>query len=293
LAAGMGSRYGGLKQVDGMGPTGEAILEYSIYDALRAGFGDILLVIRKDIEDAFRDAIGRRLEAVAPIRYAFQELDSCIDWTTSIPNRSKPWGTAHAVLAAAPHLNGPFSVVNADDFYGPGGYKAVVEFFNTTATAAASAHCLPGYRLGNTLSEHGTVSRGVCQVSDDGKLVRIVERKEIGWKDGKLVDAADNDFEVSPNDPVSMNFWGLQPSVIGEIEPRFRAFVDANQDNPKAELYLPVLMGELVEQGAATVDVLTMDEPWFGVTYPEDKPSVQASLKGVVDEGMYPSPLWS
>lgn len=288
----MGSRYGGLKQVDGMGPTGEAILEYSIFDALRAGFGDVLLVIRKDIEEAFRDAIGRRLEAVAPIRYAFQELNSCIDWTDDIPNRSKPWGTAHAVLASAPHLDGPFAVVNADDFYGPGGYQAVVDFLDTTAKGSPSAHCLPGYRLGNTLSAHGTVSRGVCEVDDAGRLVRIVERKEVGWKDGHLIDSADNNFEVSPDAPVSMNFWGLQPSVIGEIEPRFRAFVDANRDNPKAELYLPVLMGELVEQGAATVDVLTMDEPWFGVTYPEDKPSVQASLKGVVDDGMYPSPLW-
>ncbi len=288
----MGSRYGGLKQVDGMGPTGEAILEYSIFDALRAGFGDVLLVIRKDIEEAFRDAIGRRLEAVAPIRYAFQELNSCIDWTDDIPNRSKPWGTAHAVLASAPHLDGPFAVVNADDFYGPGGYQAVVDFLDTTAKGSPSAHCLPGYRLGNTLSAHGTVSRGVCEVDDAGRLVRIVERKEIGWKDGHLIDSADNNFEVSPDAPVSMNFWGLQPSVIGEIEPRFRAFVDANRDNPKAELYLPVLMGELVEQGAATVDVLTMDEPWFGVTYPEDKPSVQASLKSVVDDGMYPSPLW-
>ena len=304
LAAGMGSRYGGLKQVDGMGPTGEAILEYSIYDAMRAGFGDVLLVIRKDIEDAFRDAIGRRLEAVAPIRYAFQELDSCIDWMTDSPpdskpvsgtdlaNRSKPWGTAHAVLAAAPHLDGPFAVVNADDFYGPGGYQAVVDFFDTTAKGSPSAHCLPGYRLGNTLSDHGTVSRGVCEVNDDGRLVRIVERKEIGWKDSHLVDAADGNFEVSPDAPVSMNFWGLQPSVIDEIRPRFREFVDANRDNPKAELYLPVLMGDLVSEGGATVDVLTMDEPWFGVTYPEDKPSVQASLKSVVDQGMYPSPLW-
>lgn len=289
----MGSRYGGLKQVDGMGPTGEAILEYSIYDAIRAGFTDILLVIRKDIEEAFRDAIGRRLEAVAPIRYAFQELDSCIDWTDDVPQRSKPWGTAHAVLAAAPHLDGPFAVVNADDFYGPGGYEAVVDFFDNTAKGAPTAHCLPGYRLGNTLSEHGTVSRGVCEVNDDGRLVRIVERKEIGWKDDKLVDAADGNFEVSPDAPVSMNFWGLQTSVIDAIRPRFRAFVDANKDNPRAELYLPVLMGELVGEGAATVDVLTMDEPWFGVTYPEDKPSVQASLKSVVEKGMYPSPLWS
>ncbi len=209
LAAGMGSRYGGLKQVDGMGPSGEAILEYSIYDALRAGFGDVLLVIRKDIEEPFRDAIGRRLEAVAPIRYAFQELDSCIDWTDDIPTRSKPWGTAHAVLASAPHLNGPFAVVNADDFYGAGGYRSVVEFLDSKASQSETAHCLPGYKLGNTLSENGTVSRGVCEVDASGRLTRIVERKEIGWKEGRLVDAADDDFEVSPNDAVSMNFWGL------------------------------------------------------------------------------------
>jgi hypothetical protein len=293
LAAGMGSRYGGLKQVDGMGPSGEAILEYSIYDALRAGFGDILLVIRKDIEEPFRDAIGKRLEAVAPIRYAYQELNSCIDWTDDVPHRSKPWGTAHAVLASAPDLDGPFAVVNADDFYGAGGYQGVVNFFDTTAKDNPNAHCLPGYRLGNTLSENGTVSRGVCEVDDKGQLTRINERKEIGWKDGRLVDAADGDVEVSPDAPVSMNFWGLQTSVLDEIRPRFRAFVEANRDNPKAELYLPVLMGDLVAEGSATVDVLTMDEPWFGVTYPDDKPLVQASLVGVVESGMYPSPLWS
>jgi NDP-sugar pyrophosphorylase family protein len=290
LAAGMGSRYGGLKQVDGMGPSGEAILEYSIYDALRAGFDDVLLIIRKDIEEAFRDAIGRRLEAVAPIRYAFQELNSCIDWTDDIPQRSKPWGTAHAVLSAAPQLDRPFAVVNADDFYGAGGYRAVVEYL--AAGHGDSAHCLPGYRLGNTLSEHGTVSRGVCEVDDRGLLTRILERKEIGWKDGRLVDAADGDAEVAPDSAVSMNFWGLQPSVIDAIRPRFRAFVDANRDNPKAELYLPVLMGELVAEGDATVQVLTMDEPWFGVTYPEDKPSVQSSLAQQVASGAYPSPLW-
>jgi NDP-sugar pyrophosphorylase family protein len=292
LAAGMGSRYGGLKQVDGMGPTGEAILEYSIFDALRAGFGDILLVIRKDIEEPFREAIGRRLEAVAPIRYAFQELDSCIDWTDDVPTRAKPWGTAHAVLAAAPELNGPFAVVNADDFYGAGGYRGVVEFLDSGAQESLHAHCLPGYRLGNTLSDNGTVSRGVCEVDERGRLTRIVERKEIGWKDGKLVDAADGDVEVSPDAAVSMNFWGLQPSVLDEIRPRFQAFVEANRNNPKAELYLPVLMGDLVTEGKATVDVLTMDEPWFGVTYPEDKASVQASLQAVVESGAYPSPLW-
>jgi NDP-sugar pyrophosphorylase family protein len=292
LAAGMGSRYGGLKQVDGMGPSGEAILEYSIFDALRAGFGDILLVIRKDIEEPFRDAIGRRLEAVAPIRYAFQELDSCIDWTDDIPTRAKPWGTAHAVLASEPHLDGPFAVVNADDFYGAGGYRGVVDFFDSTGRDSVSAHCLPGYRLGNTLSENGTVSRGVCEVDDRQRLTRIVERKEIGWKEGRLVDGADADFEVSPDAPVSMNFWGLQPSVIDEIRPRFRAFVEASRESPKAELYLPTLMGELVTEGKATVDVLTMEEPWFGVTYPEDKASVQASLLAVVEAGAYPSPLW-
>jgi hypothetical protein len=293
LAAGMGSRYGGLKQVDGMGPSGEAILEYSIFDALRAGFGDILLVIRKEIEEPFRDAIGRRLEAVAPIRYAYQELDSCIDWTDDIPHRSKPWGTAHALLAAAPELDRPFAVVNADDFYGAGGYQGVVDFFSGVAVGNPNAHCLPGYRLGNTLSENGTVSRGVCEVDSAGRLARIVERKEIGWKDGALVDAADGDAVVSPDSAVSMNFWGLQLSVLDEIRPRFQAFVEANRDNPKAELYLPVLMGELVTEGSATVDVLTMDEPWFGVTYPEDKPLVQASLAGVVDAGLYPSPLWA
>jgi hypothetical protein len=253
-------------------------------------------VIRKDIEEPFRDAIGRRLEAVAPIRYAYQELDSCIDWTTDIPVRSKPWGTAHAVLAAAPHLSNSFAVVNADDFYGVAGYKAVVDFLTGPESVgrATNAHCLPGYRLGNTLSDNGHVSRGVCEVDASGMLTRIVERKEIGWSGGRLVDSGveGDPVEVSVDAPVSMNFWGFQHSMLGEIYDRFKSFVESTRDNPKAELYLPVMMGDLVMEGRASVQVLTMDSPWFGVTYPEDKPTVQASLQALIDAGEYPNPLW-
>ncbi len=292
LAAGMGSRYGGLKQVDGMGPAGEAILEYSMFDAIEAGFGDVVLIIRKDIEDAFRDAIGRRLEALADVRYAYQEFDSGVHWTTDFPERSKPWGTAHAIYAAAPEIHGPFAVVNADDFYGKSGYRAVVDFLR--ADHPADTHCLPGYALLRTLSDHGTVSRGVCEVDDAGMLTKIVERTAVGWKDSKLVDTStDVDIDIPTDSYVSMNFWGFQPSILGEFEDRFHKFFEANRGNPKAELYLPMLVGELVAEQQVAVEVLKVDSPWFGVTYPEDKPSVQAALQALTDSGEYSTPLWT
>jgi NDP-sugar pyrophosphorylase family protein len=291
LAAGMGSRYGGLKQVDGMGPGGEAILEYSIHDALEAGFGDVVLIIRKDIEEAFRDAIGRRLEARADIRYAYQEFDSGIHWTTDLPQRSKPWGTAHAIYAAAPQIHGPFSVVNADDFYGAAGYRAVVDFLR--ADHPSNVHCLPGYSLLRTLSDHGTVSRGVCEVDDVGMLTKIVERTAVGWKDDRLVDSgSDSEIDIPTDSFVSMNFWGFQPSILAEFEERFRSFFDANRANPKAELFLPMLVGQLVAEERVGVQLLEIDSPWFGVTYPEDKPSVQAALLALTEQGEYTNPLW-
>jgi NDP-sugar pyrophosphorylase family protein len=288
----MGSRYGGLKQVDGMGPGGEAILEYSIHDALEAGFGDVVLIIRKDIEEAFRDAIGRRLEAKADVRYAFQEFDSGIHWTTDLPTRSKPWGTAHAIYSAAPQIHGPFSVVNADDFYGASGYRAVVDFLR--ADHPSNVHCLPGYSLLSTLSEHGTVSRGVCEVDNAGMLTKIVERTAVGWKGDRLVDTSTGaDIDIPTDSYVSMNFWGFQTSILDEFEERFRAFFEANRANPKAELYLPMLVGELVAEKRVGVQLLQIDSPWFGVTYPEDKPSVQAALLALTEQGEYANPLWS
>ncbi len=291
LAAGMGSRYGGLKQVDGMGPGGEAILEYSIHDALAAGFGDVVLIIRKDIEEAFRDAIGRRLEARANVRYAYQEFDSGIHWTNDLPTRSKPWGTAHAIYAAAPQIHGPFAVVNADDFYGASGYRAVVDFLR--ADHPANMHCLPGYPLLRTLSEHGTVSRGVCEVDENAMLTNIAERIAVGWKGDRLVDTGTGvDIDIPTDSYVSMNFWGFQPSILAEFEDRFRTFFEANRDNPKAELYLPALVGQLVTEGCVAVKVLQIDSPWFGVTYPEDKPAVQSALLELTNQGEYTNPLW-
>jgi NDP-sugar pyrophosphorylase family protein len=275
-----------------MGPAGEAILEYSIHDALEAGFGDVVLIIRKDIEDAFRDAIGRRLEALADIRYAYQEADSGVHWTTDLPVRSKPWGTAHAIYAATPQINGPFAVVNADDFYGAAGYRAVVDFLR--ADHLPTTHCLPGYALLRTLSDHGTVSRGVCEVDANSMLTKIVERTAVGWKDGVLVDSSTSvDIAIPTDSYVSMNFWGFQTSILNEFEDRFHKFFEANRDNPKAELYLPMLVGELVADERVEVEVLKVDSPWFGVTYPEDKPSVQAELLALTESGEYSTPLWS
>lgn len=288
LAAGIGSRYGGLKQVDGMGPGGEAILEFSVYDALRAGFGKVVFVIRKDIEAAFRDKVGRKVEAQIHTEYAFQEEDTALDWLTTKPHREKPWGTGHAILSAKKFIHEPFATVNADDFYGADAFEALAGFLSATCTQ--TNYGMVAYQLGNTLSENGAVSRGVCSVNGDGYLTDVTERTKIErFEDGiHYTDEAGQRHFLADNTPVSMNLWGLHHSVLDEIEAQFHTFVEANFDKPRAEFYIPTVINNLLKSSKVSLKVLHSDSQWYGVTYPEDKETVQRALSGMG----YPKGLW-
>jgi hypothetical protein len=293
LAAGVGSRFGGVKQVQPVGPGGELIIEYSVFDALRAGFGRVVLVIRKDIEADFRAAIGRRLESRVDVEYVFQGTDVAAAHPVA-KGRAKPWGTGHAVLSARPAVRGPFAAINADDFYGASGYAALAAHFSRTAASPEAAYALVGYPLGQTLSEHGTVSRGVCSTDAAGRLVRISELTKIEKTAGgaRYADTHGTMQPLSGAEIVSMNFWGLTPAVFPQIEGLFGDFLARHGDDPKAEFYLPTAVSELNEKRKATVALLRSADSWFGLTYREDLAAAQAAIRGLVAAGKYPSPLW-
>jgi NDP-sugar pyrophosphorylase family protein len=282
LAAGIGSRYGGLKQVDGMGPGGEAILEFSVHDAQRAGFGKVVFVIRKDIEDAFREKVGRKVEAQMHTEYAFQELDTALDWLTEKPHREKPWGTGHAILSAKKFLTEPFATVNADDFYGADAFQALCGFLSKECSP--SCYGMVAYQLGNTLSENGAVSRGVCAVNAAGNLEDVVERTKIErFEDGiHFTDDHGKRHFLADDTPVSMNLWGLHHSALDEIEQQFQEFVKASFDKPRAEFYIPTVINNLLKANKISLKVLNSNSQWYGVTYPEDKETVQRALAGMV-----------
>jgi NDP-sugar pyrophosphorylase family protein len=280
LAAGIGSRYGGLKQVDGMGPGGEAILEFSVYDAMRAGFGKVVFVIRKDIEEAFRDKVGRKVEAQIHTEYAFQEHDSALEWLEEKPFREKPWGTGHAILSAKKFINEPFATVNADDFYGPDGFDALAKFLANECSP--TNYGMVAYQLSNTLSENGAVSRGVCSVNEEGYLTDVTERTKIErFEDGIHFSDENGRHFLADSTPVSMNLWGLHHSAMDEIETQFRAFVANNLHNPRAEFYIPTVINNLLKADKISLKVLNCYSQWYGVTYPEDKETVQAALRGM------------
>lgn len=292
LAAGMGSRFGGLKQVQPVGPHGELIIEYSIFDALRAGFDRLVLVIRKDIEADFRATIGRRLESRMAVEYVFQELDDLPDGAraSSLPTRTKPWGTGHAVLAARHVVQRPFAVINADDFYGASGYRALATHF-----AASTDYALVGYPLRQTLSEHGTVSRGVCAVDAAGRLKNITELTKIEQTAAggvRYLDGAGVAQPLTGDETVSVNFWGFTPAVLPQLQALFADFLAARGTDPKAEFYLPTAISDLNERGAANVALLRSESAWFGITYREDLPSAMGAVRELVAAGHYPAPLW-
>jgi dTDP-glucose pyrophosphorylase len=286
LAAGMGSRYGGLKQVDPMGPSGETVLDYSIHDARRAGFGRVLFVIRRDFEAEFRSRIGDRYSGRIGVDYAFQAIDDLPAGHAVPEGRVKPWGTGHAVWCARSALDGPFAVVNADDFYGAGSFHALADFLRAApAAGGVPVHAMVGFRLGNTLSENGAVSRGICSVDTQGRLLDIVERTGIRAEDvgpGRPLGA---------DVPVSMNCWAFTPGFLPQLDARWRAFLSAGGATQTGEFYLPHAVNELIQAGEAEVRVLPTADEWFGVTYREDKPRVQAAIADLVRKGKYPSPL--
>ena len=294
LAAGMGSRYGGLKQVDPVGPSGEAILDYSVFDAIRGGFGKIVFIIRKDIEEAFRQQIGAKYEGVIPVEYAFQDLND-IPAPYKVPDgRTKPWGTAHAVRAARAVVKEPFAVINADDFCGRDAFARLGAFLGGQDAASSLAFAMVGYRLDRTLSENGSVARGICKIAADGTLRGVTEMTKLV----RAGDVAENREDVAspvkvPLDArVSMNCWGFTPKLFDELEDRFGKFLAARGTELKSEWYIPFVVDELIKEGKASCAVLPTDSSWFGVTYREDKPFVVGEIKKLVDAGEYPATLF-
>ena len=294
LAAGMGSRYGGLKQIDPMGPSGETILDYSVFDALRAGFGKVVFIIRPDFEKDFRERIAAKFAGRIEVGFAFQTIDQLPSGFVVPSGREKPWGTTHAILCAREAVKEPFAVINADDFYGQDSYATLGRYLASLANAS-TAYAMVGFTLKNTLSEHGTVARGVCKTDAAGKLTDIQELTKIA----KLASGAEHRGEdgavvaLTGEEPVSMNMWGFTPAIFPQLEADFRAFLAAKGSEMKSEAYIPMSVGALIRAGAATCQVLRSDSTWFGVTYREDKPVVQASIRHQVANGSYPASLWT
>ncbi|MCS6973169.1 MAG: sugar phosphate nucleotidyltransferase [Cyclobacteriaceae bacterium] len=292
LAAGMGSRYGGIKQIDGFGPNGETIMDYSLYDALRAGFNKVVFIVRDEIKEIIREKFGERLAGKAEVEYVVQTLDKHVPPPYRNPQRPKPWGTGHAMLCARDVINEPFAVINADDFYGPTAFENVVKFFRTN-TEGDNVHALVGYTLKYVLSEHGAVSRGVGEEDDKGYLTGVVERTNVARINGKIIAREkDGDVELSPEAKTSMNFWGFYPSIFPITERLFHAFLKENYQNPKAEFFIPILANTLVKSGEGKIKIISGGDTWFGVTYPEDKPEVIAKIRAQIDAGKYPEKLW-
>ena len=291
LAAGLGSRYGGLKQMDGVGPSGETIIDYSIFDALRAGFGKVVFIIRRDIEADFREVFLGKLAGKIAVDYVFQELTDLPAGFQCPADRTKPWGTSHAVLSAAPKVREPFAVINADDFYGRSGFRAMVDFLRG---AGPNQYAVVGYGLRGTLSEHGSVARGVCELDGQGFMSGIVERTQIEkTAEGIFYHHADGRKTLLPEETVvSMNFWGFMPGFFDYSRREFSHFLTANIHNPKSEMYIPLVVNTLIKSGEATVKVLPTHDQWFGVTYKEDRPRVMAELEKLVAAGEYPRSLW-
>ncbi len=290
LAAGMGSRYGGLKQMDGVGPSGETILDYSVFDAIRCGFSRVVFVIRRDFEAEFRDRVGSKFEDRIDVDYVFQQLNDLPDGFEVPAGREKPWGTGHAIWAARHAVDSPFLAINADDFYGYGAIAAVSEFLSTPPTAAMPNFCLAGYRLDSTLSDHGTVSRGVCRVDASNKLLTVHEQTRIGKGPDGIRDEADHAL-FDGSERVSMNCWGFTPAAFGLLDTLLTRFLQSQGDNEKSEFYIPAAVTSMIDGGHATVSVLPVESRWFGVTYKEDRPVVVNALAALVASGEYPSPL--
>lgn len=294
LAAGMGSRYGGLKQLDGLGPNGETIMDYSIFDAIRGGFGKIVFVIRKDFEKDFREKILSKYENHIPVELVFQSVDKLPAGFTCPEGRVKPWGTNHAVLMGKEVINEPFAVINADDFYGRDSFAVLGRWLSELPEGAKNRYCMVGFRVGNTLSESGTVARGICSTNDEGCLTTVVERTEIMRVDGKVCykDEQGAWVAVDDNTPVSMNMWGFTPDYFKYSEDYFIDFLKNNLDNLKVEYFIPLMVNKLINEGTATVKVLDTTSKWFGVTYAADRQGVVDKIQSLVDAGEYPSKLF-
>lgn len=292
LAAGMGSRYGGLKQIDGIGPNEEPIIEYSIYDAINSGFGKIVFVIRREFDEAFRSRFDRFSDRIK-IEYAYQEVNVPLEGV-EIVERSKPWGTSHAVLVAKDLISEPFAVINADDYYGAGSFKLMADFLLKECSPKLMS--MVGYTLNNTLSEHGTVNRGVCSVDQHNNLIEVIERVKIAQQGDKVqynIGSDEPSGELAAEASVSMNYWGFHPSIFQEIEKGLHVFMRANASKPTAEYYIPNIITDMIVANKMKVRVIPTNDNWFGVTYKEDKPMAVAAINQYIKQGVYPVPLWS
>jgi len=297
LAAGLGSRYGGLKQIDPVGPNGELIIDYSIYDALRAGFGKLVFVIRHYFEEAFRAAIGGRFEALVETACAYQELDALPAGFEVPAGREKPWGTGHAILVARDLIDGPFAVINADDYYGADSFGQMAEFLRggqADGGVGPGQYAMVGFRLRNTLSDYGAVARGVCRCDEDGCLVDIVERKRVErWKQGvRYFDEDGTEHPLAGDEVVSMNLWGFDPLIFAHLQRHFEEFLREHGDWSDSELYIPTVVGDLLAEGLVRVKVLSTHEQWFGVTYRQDRSRAVRSIAELIEKGVYPRKLW-
>ncbi|WP_278794359.1 nucleotidyltransferase [Hoylesella nanceiensis] len=296
LAAGMGSRYGGLKQLDGLGPNGETIMDYSIYDAIKAGFGKIVFVIRKDFEQEFREKVLSKYEGHIPAEVCYQSLDALPEGFTVPEGREKPWGTNHAVMMAKDLIREPFCVINCDDFYNRDSFMVIGKFLADLPDNSTNTYAMVGFRVGNTLSENGTVARGVCSKDENDLLTTVVERTEIMRVDGKVSYKDENGewVAIEDNTPVSMNMWGFTPDYFAHSDAYFKQFLSdpKNQANPKAEFFIPLMVNELVNNGTSTVKVLDTTSKWFGVTYSADRQATVDRIQALVNEGVYPNKLF-
>ncbi|MBS9523523.1 nucleotidyltransferase [Litoribacter alkaliphilus] len=292
LAAGMGSRYGGNKQIDGFGPNGETIIEYSIYDAIRTGFGKVVFIVRKEILEEVKEKFLPKLEGKIEVEFVLQSLDSFVPSEYNNPERSKPYGTAHAVLCAQDVIKEPFAVINADDFYGQEAFKVLSQFLSNGVQP--NLHCMVGYELQNVLSENGTVSRGICETNEENQLLGMVETTDIGRDGDKIVTKMNGEaIELAPTAQASMNCWGFHPSFMEAINDMWSEFLKNNYTNPKSEFYIPTVANHLIQENKAAVEILAGGKTWFGVTYTDDKPEVISSLKKLHEEGEYPQNLWN
>ena len=296
LAAGMGSRYGGLKQMDPVGPAGETVIDYSVFDAIRAGFGKVVFVIRRDFEQAFREGIGARFAGRIEVGYAFQELGDLPRGYAVPEGREKPWGTGHAILVAKEVVDTPFAVINADDFYGRDAYVQMADFLSSVESGASpDPFAMVGFPLKNTLSEFGSVSRGICKTDDLGRLISVTELTKIEKlvSGARHIEADGSEVLLGGDEIVSMNFWGFTPSIFEHLTRLFSSFLDDQGEEMKSEFYIPFAVDELVQAGNSTVTVLETSSSWFGVTYREDRDHVVAAIAGLIAEGAYPQQLTS
>ncbi|MBT1712283.1 nucleotidyltransferase [Fulvivirgaceae bacterium PWU5] len=290
MAAGMGSRYGGIKQIDGFGPSGETIMDYSLFDAVRAGFTKVVFIVRDEILETVKEKFLPKLQGKVEVEFVVQSIDKLIPPTYDITERTKPWGTGHALLCAKDVIQEPFVAINADDFYGKEAFASVANYFKNDTTGA---HAMVGFTLSNVLSEHGSVSRGVGEQDAEGYLQSVVERTTIVQEQGKVISKeAAGDRVLDPSAPTSMNFWGFHPSVFALASSMFEDFLKENNQNLKSEFYIPLIVNELIHRGQGKVKVLGGGNIWFGVTYKEDKEEVSSKIRALIEKGEYPSKLW-